>query len=110
MTPPFERTPANVPLDECERIRLRLGNRQYPHMKVGADRIPDTGEWVLTVDSHDRQLLAVVQESERAALDALLRFNADVKTRVERRWSELGLPTFETYIRGRLHRRPDSGG
>jgi len=106
----FERTPADVPPVECDRIRLRLGNQKYPHMKLGADRIPDSAEWVLTVDSHDRQLLAVVQESERAALDALLRYNADLKTRIERRWSEAGLPTFETYIRRRLAHPPGAEG
>ena len=98
----FERTPDDVPAPECDRIRLRLGNRSYPHMKLGADRIPDTQEWVLAVDSHDRQLLTVVSEAERAALEALLRRNNEVKTRIERRWTEAGLPTFERYVRGRL--------
>ena len=102
MAGPFERTPADVPVEECDHIRLRLGNRAYPHMKLGVDRIPDTSDWVLSVDCHDRQLTAVVQESERAALEVLLRHNADTKTRIERRWSEAGLPTFERYIRGRL--------
>jgi hypothetical protein len=103
--PAFERTPADVLPAECERIRLRLGNPRYPHMKLGADRIPDSPDWVLTVDCHDRQLVAVVRENERAALDAMLRYNADVKTRIERRWGEAGLPTFETYIRRRLANR-----
>ncbi len=71
-------------------------------MKLGADRIPDTQEWVLAVNSHDRQLLTVVSESERAALEALLRQNNEVKTRIERRWTQAGLPTFERYVRGRL--------
>ena len=101
----FERAPADVPVARCERIRLRLGSRAYPHMKLGVDPIPDSGDWVLTVDSHDRQLLAAVDENERPALEALLRHNADVKTRIERRWNEAGLPTFERYIRGRLAER-----
>jgi hypothetical protein len=98
----FERMPADVPVEECDRIRLRLGNPRYPHMKLGVDRIPDTGQWVLTVDCHDRQLITAVQESERAALEALIRNNNDLKTRIERRWTEAGLPTFERYIRDRL--------
>jgi hypothetical protein len=98
----FERTPDDVPVTECDRIRLRLGNREYPHMKLGADRIPGSQEWVLAVDCHDRQLLTVVPENERAALEALLRRNNELKTRIERRWTEAGLPTFERYIRGRL--------
>jgi hypothetical protein len=98
----FECTPDDLPPAACDRIRLRLGNRDYPHMKLGADRIPETQDWVLAVDSHDRQLLTVVSESERAALEALLRRNNEVKTRIERRWSEAGLPTFERYVRSRL--------
>ncbi|MCX5655726.1 MAG: hypothetical protein NTY65_13895 [Planctomycetota bacterium] len=98
----FECVPADVPVDECDRIRLRLGNPKYPHMKLGVDRIPDTGDWVLAVDCHDRQLMAVVQDSERAALEAILRANNELKSRIERRWTDAGLPTFERYIRGRL--------
>lgn len=106
----FERMPADVPVGECERIRLRLGNPKYPHMKLGVDHVPDTDDWVLTVDSHDRQLLAVIQNNERAALEALLRLNSDLKTRIERRWNEAGLPTFERYIRGRLGQRGGAEG
>jgi hypothetical protein len=108
----FERMPADVPPEESERLRLRLGNRIYPHMKLGLDRVPDTPDWVLTVDCHDRQLMAVVQENERAAMEALLRRNNEVKTRIERRWTEAGLPTFERYVRGRLARdaREAAGG
>ena len=104
----FERTAAAAAPAQCERIRLRLGNRAYPHMKLGLDRIPDSGQWVLTVDTHDRQLEAVAQESERAALAALLRANNEMKTRIERRWGEAGLPTFEQYIRGRLAARTNT--
>jgi hypothetical protein len=98
----FECTPDDTPVSECTRIRLRLGNRGYPHMKLGVDRIPETEDWVLAVDSHDRQLLTVVSESERAALENLLNRNNEIKTRIERRWSEAGLPTFERYVRSRL--------
>jgi hypothetical protein len=98
----FEREPADVPVEECDRIRLRLGNPRYPHMKLGVDRVPDTGQWVLTVDCHDRQLIVAVQENERAALESLLKVNNELKSRIEHRWTEAGLPTFERYIRDRL--------
>lgn len=106
--PPFERTPADAPLRACQRIRLRLGNRNYPHMKLGVDRIPDTDAWVLVADCHDKKLVTVVQESERGALESLMKYNADAKTRIERRWAEAGLPTFENYVRTRLAQ--DRGG
>ena len=69
--------------------------------------LPD--DWVLVVDAHDRQLLAVVTESERAALEAIIRLNGEMKTRIEHRWAEANLPTFEHYIRTRLAARRDGG-
>jgi hypothetical protein len=105
----FERVPPGVPVAECERLRLRLGSAAYPHTKLGLDHVPGADDWVLTVDSHDRLLLAAVDEAERPALEALLRRNAEVKARIERRWNEAGLPTFERYIRGRLASRGAGG-
>lgn len=98
----FGRTPPDGPPAECTRIRLRLGNRRYPHMKLGVDRVADTPDWVLVADCHDDTLLAVAGGAERAAVETLVRQNADVKTRIERRWTEAGLPTFERYVRSRL--------
>jgi len=104
----FERTPADAPPAECTRIRLRLGNRGYPHMKLGLDRIPGTDDWVLVADCHDGQLLAAAQGTERSAVAALMKQNTDVKTRIERRWTEAGLPTFERYVRERLSARAEA--
>jgi len=103
--PGFERTPTDAPPRECQHLRLRLGNRAYPHMKLAVDRIPETDDWVLAVDCHDRHILASVPPDQRGALEALFRENAALKTRIERRWTEAGLPTFENYIRGRLRKR-----
>lgn len=105
----FERTPPDAAPAECQRLRLRLGNRIYPHMKLGLDRIPGTEDWVLVVDAHDMQLAAAIQESERAAFEKLTRHNTEVKTRIERRWNEAGLPTFTAYVRGRLATHKDGG-
>jgi len=102
----FERTPPDAPPAACSRIRLRLGNRRYPHMKLGADAVPGTPDWVLAVDCHDAQLAALAaSESERAALATMVRENAALKARIEKRWAEAGLPTFERYIRARLLKR-----
>ena len=103
--PTFERTPRDAPPPQCRRLRLRLGNSFYPHMKLGADRVPDTEDWVLVVDSHDRPLLAAVAEHERVAVEELIQKNAAVKERIERRWRDAGLPTFEQYVRDHLRRR-----
>ncbi|MFO8012951.1 MAG: hypothetical protein R6X20_06540 [Phycisphaerae bacterium] len=98
----FERTPREAPPDACTHLRLRLGNPRYPHMKLGLDRVPETGDWVLTVDSHDEMLTEAAAPVERDAVDAIIRANAHIKTRIERRWTDAGLPTFEQYIRRRL--------
>ena len=100
--PGFERSPADVPLRQCDHIRVRLGNRGYPHMKLSADRVPETDEWVLTVDCHDRDIVGRAPAEQREVLEALFRVNAEVKGRIERRWTEAGLPTFENFIRRRL--------
>ena len=98
----FERTPREAPPEACTHLRLRLGNPRYPHMKLGLDRVPETGDWVLTVDSHDEMLTEAANPTEREAVDAIIRANADIKGRIERRWTQAGLPTFEQYIRDRL--------
>jgi hypothetical protein len=103
--PGFERTPTDAPPRECRHLRLRLGNRAYPHMKLALARIPETDDWVLAVDCHDRHILASVPPDQRGALEALFRENAALKTRIERRWTQAGLPTFENYVRRRLGRR-----
>lgn len=106
----FERTPIGAPPAECTRIRLRLGNRGYPHMKLGVDRVPDTDDWVLVADCHDGMLPAAAQGTERGAVEAIVKQNAGVKTRIERRWTKAGLPTFEQYVRGRLSARAEADG
>jgi len=106
----FERTPPDVPPPQCTHLRLRLGNPRFPHMKLGLDRVAETGDWVLTVDCHDARLLQVASEAERDAVAAIIRANADLKRRIERRWTDAGLPTFEQYVRSRLPGRRTAGG
>ena len=101
----FERTPTDAPPRECRHLRLRLGNRAYPHMKLAVDRIPETDDWVLAVDCHDRHILDSVPADQRQTLDTLFRRNAALKRCIERRWTQAGQPTFENYIRGRLSGR-----
>lgn len=107
----FERTPPDADPADAMRIRLRLGNRVYPHMKLGVDRIAETDDWVLVVDCHDAALLAAAPQGERNAVKALIEANSAVKGRIERRWTDAGLPTFEEYVRSHLPgRRPKGTG
>jgi hypothetical protein len=106
----FETSPGDAPLEWCERVRLRLGNEGYPFMKFGLDHVPDTDEWVLTVDCHDRKLLDAAGDEERAAVADLIDRNARIKSAIERRWTDAGLPTFERFVRRRLKERGTGGG
>ncbi len=99
----FERTPTDVAPEAGRHVRLRLGNRAYPHMKLALDRVPDSGDWVLSVDSHDRMLLVAEGEDASEALRAVVEANTELKVRIERRWAEAGLPTFEQYVHEKLH-------
>ncbi len=101
---PFERDPEGPP-NAWQRVRLRLGGARYPHMKLGLDRVPETDQWVLVVDTHDGLLAEAAGPGERDAVEALVRGNAELKGRIERRWTEAGLPTFSRYVRDHLSER-----
>jgi len=103
----FERVPPDVPVDQAERINLRLGNDRYPHMKLGIDRVSNSSRYVLVVDTHDKHFAAMVQDGERSQYRDLLAHNARVQQQIERAWTEAELPTFERYLRSRLK---DLGG
>lgn len=98
----FERVPPEADVAGAERFNLRLGNVGYPHMKLGIDRVGKTDEFVLVVDTHDKQLAAVVQAGEQAQFRELLERNRRLQEAIERAWTEAGLPTFTSYLRGRL--------
>jgi hypothetical protein len=71
-------------------------------MKLALSRVTDTPDWVLVVDTHDTGLLGLARDADRALLEGLVTRNAELKGRIERRWGEAGLPTFEHYIREQL--------
>jgi len=98
----FERVPPQAPLEQAARFNLRLGNAVYPNMKLGLDRVSQTDEFVLVVDTHDKLLASAIQEGEREKYRALLEHNRRVQEEVERAWTAAGLPTFERYLRCRM--------
>jgi len=106
-----EATPSPYPLpsrerdeEAAERYNLRLGNAGYLNMKLGVCRVAATEDYVLRVDTHDRQFAAMVQERENAEYRALLERNRRLQNEIERAWSEAGLPTFERYLREQLEK------
>jgi hypothetical protein len=79
-------------------LKLRLGQRNYPHMKMLLQPSPELDEYLFFADSHDRHLFTAVQ-SEATALAALRQSNAEMTREIERRWELAGIPTFQTYLR-----------
>lgn len=79
-------------------LKLRLGQRHYPHMKILLQPSPELDEYLFFADSHDRHLFTAVQ-SEAAALAAVRESNAQISREIEKRWELAGIPTFQSYLR-----------
>ena len=75
----FERVPPDAAPEGAMRFNLRLGNARYPHMKLGIDRVSNSENFVLVVDTHDRHVAAMVQDGEREAYRELLAHNTRVQ-------------------------------
>lgn len=106
----FERVPAEAPVEAATRFNLRLGNAGYLHMKLGIDRVSDSDEYVLVVDTHDKHFSEMVQEKERQEYRDLLANNQRLHDEIQNAWSAAGLPTFERYLRSRLEGLRGRGG
>jgi hypothetical protein len=106
----FERVPSEAPVEQANRLNLRLGNVGYLHMKLGLDRVTGTDDFVLVVDTHDRHFAALVQGTEQDQYKALVDRNAGVKEAIETAWHEAGLPTFQGYLREKLKSMKERGG
>jgi hypothetical protein len=98
----FERVPCGAEVADAQRFNLRLGNARYLHMKLGIDRVSDSDEYVLVVDTHDTHFAEMIQQTEQAEYRQLLDRNQQIRETIEKAWTEAGLPTFEHYLRSRL--------
>ncbi len=106
-----ERTPSGAALGEVRSFVLRLGNAQYPHMKLRLSRVPGHDVYVLTVDSHDAILEAPVGSPDHEALEALKRHNAAVASQITSALNAANLPTEANFLREKIRRvkRSDPG-
>lgn len=77
--------------DRSRRYALRLGNARYPFMKLVLQEHLVEGEFFFEVDTHDGMFR--LEGEDAAPLEALRRYNSEVKARVEERWERDGLPT-----------------
>ena len=102
MSDSVERTPADAKLPDVRSFVLRLGNAQYPHMKLRLSRPPHHGAYVFSIDSHDAFLHVPANSPERPALEKLKRHNAAIAAAVCHAWEAAGLPTEKGFLRRQL--------
>jgi hypothetical protein len=102
MTGPAERDPADAPAGAVRSFVLRLGNTQYPHMKLRISRPPRDNVFLFSVDSHDAFLRAPAGSSDFLALEALKAHNARLASQITAAWDAHGLPTERNYLRQKI--------
>ena len=87
------------------RYSMRLGNRQYPHMKLVLQLSPDGKRFLLKADAHDRHICPPEGAPEYGAFRELMERNQQLVETIEKAWAAEGLPTFKTFLREDLARR-----
>ena len=81
-----------IPGHPCCRYSLRLGNRNYPFMKLLLQEHLVPGEFYFSVDTHD-QMEIRPDFPDYEAWMAVRRFNRDLKRRIEEGFQAAGLDT-----------------
>jgi hypothetical protein len=92
------------------RYTLRLGNRNYPHMKLVIELSADGSRWLFRVDAHDRHVCPPQDAPEHADFRLLMENNQKLVEEIETEWANQGLPTFKTFLRDDLARRSAATG
>ncbi len=100
-SPVIERDPAADPL----RLKIRLGNRFYPHMKLVIERSPDGRGYLFRADTHDRHACPPATSREYGAFCELMARNQAIALAIETAWEQSELPTFKSYLRRYLEQR-----
>ena len=90
--------------------QLRLGQPNYPHMKLNLEPAPDGSAYLYMADAHDTHLHPGPQAAEQPALAKLRADNARLTAEIERAWVQAGLPTFRGWLRQTLTRRQKDEG
>jgi hypothetical protein len=88
-----------------KRYSIRLGNRNYPHMKLAIERSPDGEGYLFRPDTHDGHCCPPAGHPEHAAFREMMEKNQVLATKIEAALAEQGLPTFKTYLQKDLARR-----
>lgn len=97
-----------VPGYPCQRYSLRLGNRNYPFMKLMLQEHLVVGEFFFAVDSHDQMEIGPEYPDYEGWM-ALCRFNRDLKQQIEAGFAAAGIDTCAR-VRELLTREPTPAG
>jgi CheY-like chemotaxis protein len=89
------------------RYTLRLGNRNYPFMKLVLQEHLVAGEFIFAVDTHDDMEIKPDFPDYEAWM-AVRRFNRKLKTDIESQLASEGVPTAEA-LKDLVARRPERG-
>lgn len=81
-----------IPGYPCHRYSLRLGNRNYPFMKLLLQEHLIPGEFYFAVDSHD-QMEIKPEYPDYDQFMAVRRFNRELKRKIEQAFAGAGLAT-----------------
>ncbi|MCU0864113.1 MAG: response regulator [Planctomycetes bacterium] len=81
-----------VPGHPCHRYTMRLGNRNYPFMKLLLQEHLLAGEYYFAVDTHDQMEIKPDYPDYEQWL-AVRRFNRDLKRQIEQGFEQAGLDT-----------------
>ena len=81
-----------IPGYPCHRYSLRLGNRNYPFMKLLLQEHLVAGEYFFAVDTHD-QMEIKSDYPDYEQWMAVRRFNRDLKRQIEQGFEQAGLDT-----------------
>lgn len=81
-----------IPGYPCHRYSLRLGNRNYPFMKLLLQEHLVAGEYFFAVDTHD-QMEIKPDYPDYEQWMAVRRFNRELKRQIEQGFAQAGLDT-----------------
>ncbi len=104
-----QRDPADAPLEGVRSFSLRLGNANYPHMKLRLSRPPKDNLFLFSVDAHDAFLHAPPTSSDHDALEELKRGNSQMVAAITALWDDNSLPTERNYLRLKINQARRNG-
>ena len=97
-----EREPADSTPQTMRWASFRFGNIFYPNMKFRISRIPNSGDFVFSVDSHDAVLQAEPGSDDYKMLEELKSENAKLAKVITEDWDKASLSTEHNYMRRKI--------